>query len=31
MATPPITKMNRAITQAKIGLSMKNWAMRAAP
>src|SRR5512133_648804 len=31
MATPPITMMKRAITQAKIGRSMKNRAMGRAP
>src|SRR5450631_114256 len=27
IATPPMTKMKSAITHAKIGRSMKNWAM----
>src|SRR5665647_556028 len=30
-ATPPTTRINRAITQAKIGRSIKNLAMRCAP
>jgi hypothetical protein len=31
MDTAPITMMNSAITQAKMGRSMKNFAMKLAP
>src|SRR6218665_1352953 len=31
IATPPITRMNSAITHAKMGRAMKNLAMNAAP
>src|SRR5213075_2481578 len=31
IATPPITRMNSAITHAKMGRLMKNWAMTARP